>query len=232
MIKILKWCEVAWAALRSRSVRSFYDRISSIYDEVFVSHKCHAENILRILDDVLTSQSRKALVLDLACGTGILSNNLTPMGGRVVSMDISFASLCIIRQRQQQFNIIQADAGSIPIQSKSFDAVVCLGAWRHFEDIEKILKEISRILNQNGIFIVGYFPPAIAGIIHVHKNLWGHILTRLYNQITQKLGYQDRADFSIEVETEQLLRMHFKEVSTQLSGSTKHVLLAQCPQEK
>jgi len=73
MSKFRLWWKVIWAALSSRSNQIFYDRISSIYDEVFVDHKIHAETMLKILSDIYTDHKHETLVLDLGCGTGILS---------------------------------------------------------------------------------------------------------------------------------------------------------------
>ena len=68
---------------------------------------------------------------------------------------------------------------------------------------------------------MGYFPPAIAGAIHVSQNRWGKLLIWLYQVITRRLGYLDRADFSLERETEEAARKQFKTVSKVVSGSHK-----------
>ncbi|OEU48680.1 MAG: hypothetical protein BA862_04160 [Desulfobulbaceae bacterium S3730MH12] len=97
----------------------------------------------------------------------MLSLILAADGFNVVGMDISLASLHRLKQKTKLLDVFQGDADVLPIQSKSLDAVVCLGSWRYFRNIERVVKEISRLLKLKGVFIVGYFPPAIAGIIHV-----------------------------------------------------------------
>ena len=226
------WLKVVWAALSSRSNQNFYDRISPIYDEVFVDHRVHAETIMDILNEIYAGREEETLVLDLGCGTGMLSKMLAEKGYKVVGLDISFSSLGIYRQHNPQFNAIQADANFLPISDGSFHVVVCLGVWRHFPDVQKVLNEVSRVLTRDGTFIVGYFPPAIAGAIHVNQNWWGRSLLWLYQLLTRRLGYLDRADFSLEGETEDAAREQFKTVRKVASGSHKYLMLARYPLRK
>lgn len=232
MGKFSLWIKVVWAALTSRSNQTFYDKISPIYDKVFVQHRVHANNILKILSNIYSGQEQKTLVLDLGCGTGMLSTMLEKKGFKVVGLDISFSSLHILKQRNPELEIIQADANFLPISDGSFHTVVCLGVWRHFPNIQKVLNEVCRVLSSDGTFIVGYFPPGIAGAIHVKQNLWGKSLLWLYHLITRKLGYLDRADFSLESETEDAAMKHFKTVKKIASGSHKYLMLARYPLRK
>jgi ubiquinone/menaquinone biosynthesis C-methylase UbiE len=229
MTRLRLWTKVAWAALSSRSVQAFYDRISSVYDEAYVTHKVHAENILKVLGDIFSDKDKKTLVLDLGCGTGLLSKMLDREKFNVVALDISYLSLCKLKEHYPGTKVIHADANYLPFSDSSFRAVVCLGVWRHFPDSNKVLKQISRILTPDGAFIVGYFPPAIAGLIHVKQNILGNLIISLYSNFTQKLGYQDRADFLLEVETEKAVKKIFKKVTSIASGLNKHLLCARYP---
>jgi SAM-dependent methyltransferase len=208
MTKTWLYSKVAWAAISSRSNQVFYDRISKIYDEVFKFHKVHAETILKVLNDISSDPQRESLVLDLGCGTGILSRMLDEKGYKVVGMDISFDSLCVLRNHNPRLNLIQA------------------------ADIQKVLKQITCILSTNGALIVGYFPPAIAGCINVKQNFLGRFMIFLYKVATRKLGYHDRADFFLEEETEKALKNWFKIVTPIASGLNKELLLAQYPATK
>jgi ubiquinone/menaquinone biosynthesis C-methylase UbiE len=229
MTKFWLWIKVAWAALSSRSNQAFYDRISSIYDEVFVVHRVHAETILKVINDISSDREKETLVLDLGCGTGMLSMMLDEKGVKVVGLDISFSSLCVLRQHNPRFNVIQADANCLPFTDEAFSNVVCLGVWRHFSDLQKALNQVSRVLSSDGAFIVGYFPPNIAGSIHVKQNLWGWLLINLYQLFTRRFGYLDRADFLLEEETEEAFRNRFKIVTQIASDFNKHLLLARYP---
>ena len=230
MTKPWLWFKVILAALFSRSNQAFYDRISSIYDEVFVVHKVHAETILNVLEDIYLGQEDETLILDLGCGTGMLSSMLADNGFKVIGLDLSFESLCVLRKKHiSQLSVIQAEANSLPIADGSFQVVVCLGVWRHFPDLQKIISEVSRILTTDGSFVVGYFPPDIAGAIQVKQNRWGKLLIWLYQKFTQRLGYLDRAEFSLEEKTEELAKKQFKTLSKVASDLDKSLLFAQYP---
>jgi len=215
--------------MQSRSTRTFYDNISCIYDDVFISHKVHAQKIAQVLTDSFTSRTHTVSVLDLGCGTGMLSIILATSGFNIIGIDISFLSLCRLKRKNDTPKVLQADADFLPIHNRSFDAVVCLGSWRHFSDIEKVVTEISRVLKLNGIFIVGYFPPALAGVIHLNQNWRSQLLYWLYSAFIRKLGYWDRTDCLLVKETEIALKKQFKEVLAVPSDSGKQLLFARYP---
>lgn len=229
MNKHFLWYRVIWAALSSRSNQSFYDRIAPLYDEVFTFHRVHAESILKILNELYGDKKEDTLLLELGCGTGMMSKMLAEKGFKVVGLDISYSSLSLLKKQSPLLNVIQADANDLPFPMRTFPVVVSLGAWRHFADIAKVIDEVSRVLNSNGIFIVGYFPADIAGVLPVEQNCWGKALICFYQMLLKRLGYVDRADFALEEETQNLASKKFKSVSSIESGLHKHLLVMQSP---
>jgi SAM-dependent methyltransferase len=159
----------------------------------------------------------------------MMTKILSEKGFKVIGLDISFSSLCVHHAHHPKHYLIQADANFLPFSDDTFHTVVCLGVWRHFPDVERVLNEVSRILISNGNFIVGYFPPAMAGSIALKQNWWGKSLIWLYKTITQRLGYIDRADFTLEDETIEMSMKKFKSVSKVSSGLHRHLLFAQYP---
>ena len=229
MTKLRLWLQIIWSALLTRSNQAFYDRIAPVYDDFFVDHRIHADNIVDRLSRIYPIRERAALVLDLGCGTGILSKALADKGFNVIGLDISFKSLCILHQHNSLLNLIQAEANFLPFSDERFQSVVCLGVWRHFSDPNTVLGEVRRILTKDGTLIVGYFPPAIAGVIHAGHNYRGRLLIWLYQAVIKKLGYIDRADFSLEEETFKATSKRFKQVSSVASGAHWRLLLARYP---
>lgn len=226
MIKpVLLW-EVFSAALRSRSVEQFYDRISPVYDQVFVKHKVHADNMASILCQVYSGRETTTRVLDLGCGTGLLSCTLSDKGFEVIGVDVSLDSLHLLQKQNPAIKTIHGEAGSIPLGTGSCQSVVSLGAWRHFSDPQNVVAEIVRVLNNDGMFIVGYFPPALGGLLHLGNGAWRIMLDRLYQLLTRKLGYSDRTDLSLEPQTIRLLRKKFANVSTVDSGKRWRLIVA------
>lgn len=229
MTKTLLWLKIIWAALSSRSNQAFYDKISAFYDDVYVEHEVHARKIIDILNEIYKDNQNKTLVLDLGCGTGMMTALLTQEGFKAIGIDISLSSLCVHQDNYPEHLLVQADANFLPIDNGIFDSVVCLGVWRHFADINKVLNEVSRVLKDDGTFIVGYFPPAMAGSIDLNQKWWGRLSIRIYHFLTRVLGYVDRADFTLEKETLEIARKKFKSISRVQSDSNKYILLAKHP---
>jgi ubiquinone/menaquinone biosynthesis C-methylase UbiE len=220
---------VAWAALTSRSTKVFYDRIASVYDEVFVDHRVHAETIADLLSARHAGRERETLVLDLGCGTGMLTGVLATRGFVVVGVDISLESLLAHARRRPRSALVQADAECLPMADSCVHDVVCLGAWRHFPRPRKVLGEIGRVLARDGRLVIGYFPPALAGALHLRRSGLSGLLIRWYAWLTGKLGYADRADFALEDETIAAASKCFRDVGTVESGGRWRLIVAQDP---
>jgi len=90
-------------------------------------------------------------VLDLACGTGILFPRLVEKFRRVVGLDYS---LPMLRQAAKKglsrVRLVRGDALRLPFEDESFDAVVVSLGLRHFEDLDRSLEEIFRVLKKGG----------------------------------------------------------------------------------
>lgn len=229
MIRIVLLWKVVIAALCSRSNQQFYDRISPYYDQVFVEHQIHADTITELLCEVYAGQEPTTRVLDLGCGTGMLSCRLANHGFDVTGLDISPDSLQLLQQRNPIIKIVLGDASIFPFADNAFQAVVSLGSWRHFTKTEKLIMEIVRALDDNGILVIGYFPPALGGILHLGQGIWRRLIERRYLSLTSKLGYVDKSVLSLEPQTISLLENHFSDVHTVVSGKKWRLIIAKKP---
>lgn len=95
-------------------------------------------------------------VLDLCCGTGLLSLIAHPNGAEITVADISGENvkIAILIAKKNGITISgkTADAESLPFADSSFDLITCAGSLSYFEH-SKGLKEIRRVLTDGGYFI-------------------------------------------------------------------------------
>ncbi len=98
--------------------------------------------------------------LDVACGTGEMILRLAQEFPSVefVGTDFSEDMLAIARQKTahlKNVKIIIANVRSLPFPDKIFDTILCSDAFHHFSSPEESLKEIARVVKDNGfLFLV------------------------------------------------------------------------------
>ena len=103
--------------------------------------------------------SADASVLELACGTGIVTRRLRDRLGsevRLIATDLNDAMLSYAARKFKPEDAIewkQADAADLPFADQSFDAVVCQFGLMFVPDKEKALSETYRVLKPGGTFL-------------------------------------------------------------------------------
>ena len=115
----------------------------------------HYEHIHRYAFASLFVKGKK--VLDLACGEGYGSHALSKNAGYVVGVEIDENAVEHARNKYttQNLEFIQGSILEIPIQgNEKFDVIVCFEGIEHVEEHEKLLSEVKRLLNKEGVFIV------------------------------------------------------------------------------
>ncbi len=100
-------------------------------------------------------------ILDIATGTGDLAIHLTKTtASKIVGLDISEGMLKVGQKKIEKLHLkntielLLGDSEKIPFKNNSFDAVTVAFGVRNFEDLEKGLSEIYRVLKPNGTFVV------------------------------------------------------------------------------
>lgn len=104
------------------------------------------------------SRSREATsVLDVGCGGGIVSNELSRRGYQVTGIDISLPALefaeVVCKREGLSSRFIEASAYSLPFADESFDAVVCSDILEHLTDVPRALREVHRVLKPGGMLV-------------------------------------------------------------------------------
>jgi ubiquinone/menaquinone biosynthesis C-methylase UbiE len=96
-------------------------------------------------------------VLDLACGTGVVTREIARSGvavGSLTGADHSAGMLDVARQLAAQMSLdalwVEADAGALPFEADRFDLAFCQQALQFFPDRPAALDELGRVLKAGG----------------------------------------------------------------------------------
>jgi ubiquinone/menaquinone biosynthesis C-methylase UbiE len=131
-----------------------------------------------IIGEFLKDLPKGSLVLDLACGTGRITEFLLSQGYRVRGVDISKEMLKVAEEKLGSFgksvDLSQAEAEDLPFEGKIFDSATCIKLFGHIppEIRIKILQELKRV--SKGPLVVAYY---ISGPIANSKRKIRKILT-------------------------------------------------------
>ena len=101
----------------------------------------------------------KGLVLDLACGPGIVTAELAATAREVVALDLTPEMLVKARERcakfgRQNVTFREGSATDLPFPESCFDAVVTRLSFHHFEDPSRVLGEMLRVTKIGGTLVV------------------------------------------------------------------------------
>jgi ubiquinone/menaquinone biosynthesis C-methylase UbiE len=101
---------------------------------------------------VKMAKGESGRVLDLCCGNGVLLPTLSRMFDQVVGLDIHTEAASVLRSYHQLRNVflIADNAYSMCFKDDSFDFIFAASCLEHFRDLDKISREISRVLKPGG----------------------------------------------------------------------------------
>lgn len=184
---------------KKEQVKQMFDTISGTYDGLnrVISFGIDIKWRKRIVQQ-LAKRSPKT-ILDIATGTGDLAIALTGTGAeKIVGLDLSPGMLEVGRAKVAEKNLggtiemVLGDGEALPYGEGSFDAVTVAFGVRNFEDLEKGLSEIHRVLRPGGqLLVLETSVPT--------KTPWKqgyHLYTRLILPLIGKIFSKDRSAYA------------------------------------
>ena len=112
-------------------------------------------------------------ILEAACGSGLMSSRLSKKGANTYLLDFSTYALKDanknFKNKNQVFLGTKADIMNMPFKDNSFDIVWNQGVIEHFDNPDKIVKEMLRVTKKEGIVII--FVPAYLSPLHIIYNI-------------------------------------------------------------
>ena len=146
---------------KKEQVSKMFDTISNEYDGLnrvisFGIDVKWRKKVVKIIGD-----TNPTSILDIATGTGDLAINLAKTNAtKIIGLDISQGMLDVGKTKIEKLNLnntiemVLGDSEKIPFEDNSFDAITVAFGVRNFEDLEKGLSEIYRVLKTGGTFAV------------------------------------------------------------------------------
>lgn len=214
---------------KKQQVRAMFDNISSNYDGLnrVISFGIDQSWRKKVIKTVTDSKAKS--VIDIATGTGDLAIALAKAKvDKVIGIDISKGMLDVGRKKievqslSDKIDMVQADSENLPYEDDIFDAATVAFGVRNFEDLDKGLSEIYRVLKPGGVFVVletsnptkfpfkqGYFVytkyilPLIGKFFSKDKSAYRYLSESAsvfpfgvaFNNILKKNGFKDVKDF-------------------------------------
>ncbi|HTJ53372.1 MAG TPA: bifunctional demethylmenaquinone methyltransferase/2-methoxy-6-polyprenyl-1,4-benzoquinol methylase UbiE [Cyclobacteriaceae bacterium] len=146
---------------KKEQVAQMFDNISHKYD--FLNHflsmgidKGWRKKAIKFLRPLNPKQ-----ILDVATGTGDFAlQALTLNPDKITGVDISTGMLDMGRKKIEKLNLtakvelLEGDSENLPFQENKFDAVTVAFGVRNFENLEKGLAEIYRVLKPGALIVV------------------------------------------------------------------------------
>lgn len=146
---------------KKEQVTKMFDNISKEYDGLnrVISFGIDIKWRNKVVDIVAKSNPKN--ILDIATGTGDLAINLTKTNAKeIIGLDISDGMLEVGRQKithkklEGIISMVIGDSENLPFENNTFDAITVAFGVRNFENLEKGLSEILRVLKPQGVFVI------------------------------------------------------------------------------
>ena len=126
-----------------------YDRLEWVNDKNFLKH---------IIKFIKPKQSD--IILDVGCGTGVISSELKKHSDIVIGTDISLQMLDFSKYKHGEVVYFQDDITHSKLLDNTFTIIVARNVFHHIGDMNKALKECMRLLKPGGkMYIIEGVPP-------------------------------------------------------------------------
>jgi len=149
--------------------RYFRKEIAQVYDKRRFGGESGRRVDLRekqCVKDLLKDVNGK--VLEVACGTGRITEFLLNEGFDVIGLDCS-GEMLKIGKKKVNAQFFKSHASHIPMKENCFDAVVAIRFFHHYKNIQPFLTEIKRVLDPGGFLVCDAYKWSLRRNIYFHE---------------------------------------------------------------
>ena len=149
-----------------REHKNFWDRNAGLYDRFMRKDRAVYEKMYELIRPVVKDKT----VLELAAGTGLIARHIVNAAAHIKATDASPEMITEARRGNcsAKLHFSVQDMFSLPYAGNSFDVVIVSNALHIVPQPEKSLREIKRVLKDDGVLIAPTFT-------HAENSLRGRI---------------------------------------------------------
>lgn len=157
-----------------RRLVDYYNALSRSYDELYGEEQARKHSAVL----AAVEGARAGVVLDLGCGTGLLTERLPSAGAEyVVAADISTGMVARARARlPPTADLVICDCELLPLREEAFDLVLAVTVLQNAYDMRRALSEASRVVREGGLVVAtvpsrGDLPEALVACARTEGSL-------------------------------------------------------------
>ena len=135
--------------------KNFWDRNARIYNRFMRKDHAAYEKMYALIRPVVKAKT----VLELATGTGLIAKHIVNAAAHIEATDASTEMIAEAKRdnRSAKLHFSVQDMFRLPYADGSFDAVIVSNALHIVPQPEKALREIRRVLKDDGVLIAPTF---------------------------------------------------------------------------
>ncbi len=147
---------------KKQQVEKMFDTISTNYDGLnkVISFGTDIKWRKRVLKLVISEEPDT--ILDIATGTGDLAIQFAKKTNaeEIIGLDLSEGMLDVARKKvkntplEKKVSFVKGDSENLHFEANYFDVITVSFGIRNFENLEKGLSEIYRVLKPSGLFVI------------------------------------------------------------------------------
>lgn len=135
-----------------KDTEDFFDKMASIWDETFAGNSLSLKAVI-----ALSGLRENDKVIDIACGTGVLFNDILALNPSCLwGIDLSDSMLKKASEKYSDRRVHLWKGNFYDFSEKDFDIAFIYRAYPHFPDKKAFAKKLYSVLKPNGRFILAH----------------------------------------------------------------------------
>lgn len=173
---------------RAAAVREMFDRIAPRYDALNRLLSLGLDARWRTRTAVGLALAQGSVVVDVACGTGMLTRAVIAAGHRAVGMDVSAGMLA---RAGPGLALVRGDGLCLPLGNETTDGVTCGFALRNVVDLGALMAEMARVLRPGGrVALLEVAEPELAPARVVHRLYFQRVVPAVGGLLSDRAAYR------------------------------------------